>query len=282
MPRPCPIHIPAKDFSLILLAFLLPFSIYLLLLGIINRRPHPVVMPGTWDFAGLLFAASGFLLVTGPAVITSGSESWRMFWLFGSKAGIPAVEESAARIWGLLATLYFGIVVGGAIYLLRQRRGLTAIYNIRPEAFEKVLAQVFATLNLNPLRSGNLFVFGTGNAYPAPRRQSRAIQAPHHIPGSAEILTNPDAATEEQELFNETAVLEMDPFGALRHVTLRWEPASTMLRHEVETELSRVLSRTPTSPGPVGDWLVLIAMGLIGFNLLTTFLGLALSHFVRR
>ena len=82
---------------MILLAFLLPFSIYLLLLGNLNRRPHPVLVPGTWDFAGVLFAASGFLLVVGPAVISSGSEGWRMFWLFGARAGLPAVDEGAAR-----------------------------------------------------------------------------------------------------------------------------------------------------------------------------------------
>jgi hypothetical protein len=268
---------------LILLAFLLPFSIYLLLLGILNRRPHPVVIPGTWDFAGILFAAAGFLLVGGPAIISSSSESWRMFWLFGPRGGAPAIDESAVRLWPILASLYFAIILGGAILLLYRRRGLTAIYNVESESFEKAMARVLGSLGVNPIRSGNLFVFGAGSTLSAsPQSSASAIQPPHHFPA---ILESPASAattsTSDARLIGEPAVLEMDPFPLLRHVTLRWDPANTMLRREIETELARALSGTPTRTNPAGDWMILIAMALIGFNLLVTF-GLTMTNLASR
>jgi hypothetical protein len=266
---------------LILLAFLLPFSLYLLLLGKLNRRPHPVLVPGTWDFAGLLFAASGFLLVVGPAVISSGSESWRMFWLFGVKPGFPAGDDGAARFWVLLAILYFGTVVGGAAYLLRRRRALTAIYNIAPEVFEKTLARVFGTLGLNPLRSGNLFVFGAGSPFVTGRHDQLAIQSPHRLAGQPSSSRAEGVGTVETEVVGETALLEVEPFALLRHVTLRWEPESALLRREVEAELARTLAETGSPANPVGDWLTLIALALIAFNLLATF-GMTATSFLRR
>jgi hypothetical protein len=262
---------------LILLAFLLPFSVYLLFLGILNRRPHPVLVPGTWDFVGLLFAASGFLLVGGPAVISSGSEGWRMFWLFGNRGGLPSAAGGAARLWGALATVYFAAVVGGAAYLLRRRREVTAVYNVGPEAFEKALAQTLGSLGLNPLRTGNLFVFGAGGTFSAPGHAHEGIQAPHHLPAPARAAT----AVADAEAVAEPAVLEVEPFALLRHVTLRWEPAASPFRREVEAELARVLAQTRSPDSPVGDWLTLIAGVLIFFNLLTT-CGLALTSFLRR
>src|SRR4051812_39089865 len=44
---------PVKGLALILLAFLLPLGVYLIVLGALNRRRHPVLVSGTWDFIGL-------------------------------------------------------------------------------------------------------------------------------------------------------------------------------------------------------------------------------------
>jgi hypothetical protein len=266
---------------LILLAFLLPFSIYLLLLGTINRRPHPVVVSGTWDFAGILFAASGFLVAIGPAIISSGSEGWRMFWLFGARAGIPPIDDSASRFWSFLAGVYFLVVVVGSAFLLRWRRGQTAIYNVRSDVLEKSLSRVFSSLGINPLRSGSLFVFGTTSPFSAPKRTAAAIQAPHHLPVSSSQASKEEETLMERDLVTDAAVLEVDSFDLLRHVTLRWEPATTLVRHEVEAELVRTLAQSTTTENPVGDWMVLIALGLIAFNLLMTF-GLALFNFLHR
>jgi hypothetical protein len=259
---------------LILLAFLLPFSVYLLVIGMINRRPHPVVIPGTWDFVGLVFAASGFLLVGGPAVLSSGSEGWRMFWLFGSRDALPA-RDGTVTLWVVLAAAYFAFVVSGVILLLFRRRALTAVYNVEPDAFEKALARVFGSLRLNPIRSGNLFVFDVTTRPPSPKDSREGIRS--SPAGPAEESSRPPGAAP----LAQGAVLEVDPFNLFRHVTLRWEPAAAPLRREVEGELERALSETRCTDHPVGDWIVLVAMALIAFNLLATF-GLTVANFFRR
>src|SRR5215210_6898917 len=104
-------HHPHGAAPLIFVVFLLPLGLYLLLLGQLNRQPRPVFLSGTLDFVGILFAASGFLLFGGPAVLTSLNESWRQFWLLGentiSRDGLLAQWQ----FWVFLSLLYFTVVV---------------------------------------------------------------------------------------------------------------------------------------------------------------------------
>jgi hypothetical protein len=143
---------------LILLAFLLPFSIYLFVLGSLNRRRHPVMVSGVTDFIGVLFAASGFLLLGGPSVLSSLNERWRMFWLLGERP--TATSEGFWQFWIFLSVLYFLIVVTGAALVLRTQRHLTSVYNVEPGLIQRCLVQVCEQMGLDPARSGNLFVFG--------------------------------------------------------------------------------------------------------------------------
>jgi hypothetical protein len=46
-------------------ALALPLAVYLLVLAWINRGRRALMVSGPWDFAGILFAASGFLLFGG-------------------------------------------------------------------------------------------------------------------------------------------------------------------------------------------------------------------------
>jgi hypothetical protein len=243
---------------LILLACLLPLALYLLVLGAVNRRRQPLFVPGPWDFAGILFAASGFLLAGGPALLSSRSETWRLFWLYGrGGAAADGVPESYA----LPAALYFLAVLAWAAYLLWRRRELTAVYNADPEAVEKALAEVFDRSGLRPIRSGNLFLFG---AAPEPEAPT-GIQAPHHLPPGPPAGTRPDddGPSLAAEFAGQTAVLEVDPFALMHHVSLRWDPADVPLRRAVERELARVLERFPP-PGPaLGDWLTAVGLGLV-------------------
>ena len=66
-----------------LVAFLFPLTIYLFVLGLINRRRGPLLVSGPWDFAGVLFAASGFLLVVGPSILAGMGDRWRVVRLAG-------------------------------------------------------------------------------------------------------------------------------------------------------------------------------------------------------
>jgi hypothetical protein len=256
---------------LILLAFFLPLAFYLLVLGHVNRRRRPLLVSGTWDLIGLLAAASGFLLFGGPAILTGLHERWRLFWLFGE--GGP---DTGWSLWVLLWVLYFVAVVGGVAYLFWRQRHLTCVYNVDPAVLEHALGEVCEQLGLDPARSGNLFLFGLSLDIPARRSRSpEGIQAPHHlpVPVSAERLrTAPQPAEPEVvaagELLGQSAILEVEVFRLLRHVTLRWDPMDSPLRPEIESALAARLARAPAPDHQTGAWLTLLGLTLLAGSFL--------------
>lgn len=239
---------------MILLAFLLPVAIYLLVLGGIHRRVYPLVVSGTTDCIGVLLASSGLLLLGGPAALSSLSERWRLFWLLG-RTGSQSTSEGVWQLWIFLSVLYFLVVITLAVWLFLQHRHLTSIYNVTPETVERVLAQVFERLGLAPVRSGMLYLFGV-------------------IPPGAERPPEEKGEGREEEeaawaqLAGQGTVLEVDFFPAMRHVSLRWDPARSPLRQTVEHEVEKILSRTPSPPSEVAAWLTLSGLGLLVLFLL--------------
>jgi hypothetical protein len=254
---------------LILLAFLLPLAVYLVVLGVINRRPYPLVVSGVWDFIGLLFAASGFLLFSGPAILSSLHERWRLYWLLG-QAPSPG-GDGAWPLWMLLSVPYFLFILLGSAWVLRRRRHLTAIYNVEPAAVEHTLGEVCARLGLSPVRSGSLFLFGiaVGRAAQPRAEYPDGIQAPHYLPATLQAATPSGAPG---DLAGQAAILEVDCFPSMNHVTLRWDPADPPLRHEIEAALRRRLGETLQPRSELGGWLLLVGSTL----LFGTFLGTAL------
>jgi hypothetical protein len=227
---------------LILLAFFFPLAVYLLVLGILNRHRHPLLVSGVWDGIGLLFGVSGFLFFAGPAILSALSERWRWFWLLGKSGVSFAGSEGSWPAWAFLAFLYVLLIVGGAaLYLWRQLR-FTAIYNSKTDLVERTLTDTCKELGINPMRSGNLFLFG------------------------------PPAEGQEQR-----TVLEVESFPLMSHVTLRWEPADSSLRRSVETELGRRLAETISDEGLRGAWLLSLGFILLSFDLAGAFF-LVLLH----
>lgn len=253
---------------MILLAFFFPLALYLLVLGGINRRRHPLMMSGVWDFIGLLFAASGFLLLGGPAILSSLNERWRLFWLLGRSSANP---EGAWQFWLFLSLLYFLLVVVGAGTLLWRQRALTSIYNTDRSLVEKCLAQICEQLHLTPVRTGNLFLFGLGAESSALARVPApgAVQAPHYLPQAVTTATGErrdgrGLETGERDFLGQTAVLEIEAFAALRHVSLRWEPADSLFRQVIEAQLELALAQTPSEgESEVGSWLTVLGLGLL-------------------
>jgi hypothetical protein len=276
---------------MILLAFFLPLAIYLLILGLLNRRRYPLLVSGIWDGIGLVFGASGFLFFAGPAVFSSLSERWRLYWLLG-KGDVPvAGADGAWQFWTFLSILYFVLVVAGVAFYFRRQRQLTAIYNADATQVEHALAQICERLGLNPVRSGGLFLFGLSLGLSAGRRGASVekIQAPHYLPGGIragqgqlEIMpasaakSLPDAAVLEQ-----TAILELDSFPLMRHVTLRWDPTDSPLRQVVETELAGRLAQTPSTESPLGSWLLTLGCLLLAFEMAGAFLVVLIRAFLR-
>jgi hypothetical protein len=253
----------------ILVAFFLPLAGYLLFLGFLNGRRRPVLVSGTWDLIGLLFAGSGFLLFGGPAILTGLNERWRMFWLFGE--GDFGEGGSGWHFWVLLWALYYAAVVAGTAYLFRRRRARTCVYNVEPSALVGTLGEVCDRLGLGPVRSGNLFLFGMNAVAPPGRRatHAEAIQAPpYHGPGPhLEVAAGPKDSPADDRL-GCAAVLEVDSFPALAHATLSWDPPSAPLRREVEAELERRLRATPAPDHDTGAWLTLVGLTLLAGSLL--------------
>lgn len=257
---------------MILLAFLLPFTVYVLVLGAVNRRRRPVMVPGIWDFAGVLFAASGFLLFVGPAVLSSRSEGTRLFWAAGRAGDGGAV----ANLWVFLALVYFGVVISGASFLLWRRRDTTSVYNLDARSAEESLTAVFDHFGITPVRSGSLFFFGADIQNGEPHRPSgtEGIQGPHYLPPFGRGMGTrsreepqrgnrfPVAGSSAPEFHVHSVILEVESFELLRHVTLRWDPPDSVVRQEVEGELGRSLAKRSPSYNPAGDWLFLTGLFL--------------------
>jgi hypothetical protein len=207
------------------LAFLFPIATYCLFLAVVNAREHPTMISGPWDFLGVLFATSGFLLAGGPLLISLVQTSWRQALALGQVGG-------SAQSWWLLGVLlwlgYFAALIGGALWLLRRRRAFTVIYNIDPALFDEALRQVLDHLHLQSARAGNRLTIRT--------------------------LGHPTMETE----------LEIDPFPSLHNVTLHWRVADGRLRQEIEAELGRLFRGVSGSDNPSAGWFLTIATCLFG------------------
>jgi hypothetical protein len=256
-----------KEALVIVLVFLLPLSIYCLVLALLNRRPGPVVVSGIWDFLGVLFGLSGFLLAGGPAILSNINGSWRGFF----SAGAAPAGDGQRLLMTALLVLYFVLLGAGVLVLLWRRRGTTAVYNVETGRFEDVFGQVLDSLGLSWTRAGNRFYIQTGEGSSA--APAAYGGGPEQRVGTAPL---PTAASSEQ-----TAVVEMEPFPLLRHVTLRWGRMGAILRHEVEGELARAVSGMRTHYNPATGWLLSAASALFILIFLVMLFLLAVNILVR-
>ena len=216
---------------MIFVAFLLPLAIYCLVLGFINRRQHPTMVSAAWDFAGLLFAASGFLVFGFPGMLSSLSEHGRHVAMFGVPPRDPnqwglfrdLAEGLASTLYafgnGAILLAYFLIVVVGCAGVIWRRQNQTAVYNIHPNVFEEILGSVLDAAGLVWGREGKRWVI---------RRNEKAV----------------------------AHSLQVDATASLCHVTLRWETQDADLRKQVEGELAQSLAEVRTRDNPVAIWLL--------------------------
>ena len=139
---------------------LTPFALYLYWLSGVNRRPHPTVMSGSWDFTGLILGLSGFVLFGGGLLLSLLQSNVR-FLMRGNFEAVRAAWGQDRQTWALLAVIYAVAVVGGVLLTLKARRRTLVVYNVEPAVFEGTLAEVFDTLIGRPVeRRGNLWVGG--------------------------------------------------------------------------------------------------------------------------
>jgi hypothetical protein len=243
---------------LLLLALLLPpLSFYLIVLGWINRRPRPVLTAGTWDFVGVLFALSGFLLVGGPAFLSSLDEQSRVFWLLGEMEPARASAGGNGILWIVLRLLYFAITVGGAAFVLWRCRRLTSVYNVDSRGVFTALEQTLQRLGLNFLRNGDSFLIGGRAGESAPKAKLSEGILTTAVPPAA-------AAVAAAAPIGRSTVLHVDVFSFMRHATLRWDPVDSPSRREVEKELTIALAEIPAPEQEpmLGGCLTLVGVSL--------------------
>jgi len=248
-------------FGLLIIFF--PVAAYLLYLAVLNGRPHPTLIAGPWEFAGALFATSGFWLLGGPLILSNFHAYWRPALLRGETAELAGGDWSF--LWLLLWLGYFAVVLGGAVLLLRQRRNATIIYNIEPPLFDEALAHVAQRLGVAATRIGNRVAFyPAGEDGPAPPPD--AIQAVASAPSAAATLS-----TSSPPL----AALELDPFPAMHNITLRWQSEGATFRRDLEAELARLFAQVESPENPVSGWCLTVSsclfsaifLGLVAFVL---------------
>ncbi len=241
----------------LLLLCLFPVALYCVVLAMLNRRLQPTLVPGAWDFLGLLFAASGLLLFATPRLLNE---------MFARALGNIILEEhDPARtasgnfltLWWIAWTAYYGIVLGGSAVLIWLRSNRTIIYNIGPPDLERALALALGRLRLAVTRAANRLYIASGGAAapePVPEPQLTAVSA------------NPLDAVPEQtalpaRVATGEAVLDVEAFETMWNVTLHWRTQSGGLRQEVEDALARELREVRTYDNPVGSWF----LGVAGF-----------------
>jgi hypothetical protein len=215
---------------LLVLAFIFPLGIYCLILGALNRRERPLLVSGRWDFAGVLFATSGFLLFVGPAVLRSLYERWRFHWLLGVTGDADRDGGVGYSLWLATWYVYYVAVIAGSAWMLKRRGEFTAVYNLDRAVLEVALARVLERLGVSWRRAGNHFFL------------------------KPETLVPP---------VGDSPALEIETFAALNHATLRWHGVDEPSRQGIERELDQVLAGMPPSGNSVGGWFISLGASIL-------------------
>jgi hypothetical protein len=279
-----------------------PLAVYFFVLAQLNRRRHPVLVSGIWDFAGVLFALSGFLLLGGPFIMASLNQDWRDFWL---RSPFRSSEEIGEQWWYLrlgIWAVYFAVVLFGAFFLLRGRAQVTSIYNVDQDILDQALDQALDRLHLDWRRVGHVLDIGGPDLPDEQTAAKTAIVAPGQVGvedrrskmgrgsseqnrSEAEMVESGDgleasaassmlesrSLNELRDRHRQRMRLEVNPFPAMCHVTLQWSRGDRLVRREIERELAKLLDGIASPYNPVARWLMTVAgilMGMVSFGLL--------------
>jgi hypothetical protein len=223
----------------------LPVAFYCLVLAAINRRTTPLLVNGGWDMVGLMFAASGFFLVTIPMLLN------RFYERTISELGGEPFLELWFRHW-LVWLLYYLLIISGGAFLILWRGQKTMIYNIDPELFVPALESAFAPLGLEVQTQHHRIVI-----VPAVKTESEGT-------GIVEGLPVPSRALPKD---NRHAEFDYDSFPALCHVTLHWRQTSPQFRQDVEKELQKALSGATPQDNPATAWFLCVSGLVFGMML---------------
>jgi hypothetical protein len=217
------------------LACLFPLSLYCLFLAMLHQRRHPTVISGRWDFAGVLIALSGFLLVGGTTMVLVLESRARDWFIRGqSWRDLVSMQAREHGLTLLLWGVYLLVLLSASLRQFRLRRKITSLYNIDASELEDVLNHTLDRLGLERERHGDQWLIGPKD--------------------------------------NRRAILELDGSPVMRHVSLRWRyAASPDARAELAAELARDLAAYPSPESRTAGWFLTAGAAL--FTMMVFLLG---------
>lgn len=232
---------------------LFPMLVYCLLLMGLNGRNRASMVPGTWDFAGVLLATSGFILGGGPLILAGLNSAWRRYLLQGRVSDWRTLSGEGNTVALGLWALFFVAVVCLATTLIMRRRSYTVIYNVDVPHFENALEWIFGRLALVWKRT----------------ERGYEINRPHggpRLPWRQPLTTQADGSDSGAEPANrpETAWLVLYPLPGSCNVTLQWFGDSAEVRRRVEGEMQQLLPNLRPESNPVSQRLLVAATALFG------------------
>jgi hypothetical protein len=222
------------------LVCLLPLALYLLFLAFLNNRPRPTLLSGRWDLTCMLLGLSGFILVGGPVLLSAFDSTWRAIIFEGNFAHARSQLRDEPATWSILAAIYVLGMATAIILMMRARQRVSVIYNLGSDV-DVLVARALDRLGLRWRKQ-----FGAYEVLPP--------QASGDTKEAADSDGKPLPAYREDAAFFRASQLEVDPFPAMSHVTLRWYEADPAMRRVVESELLKLLDHTPSPPNPAGSW----------------------------
>src|SRR5262249_41959674 len=87
----------------------------------------------------------------------------------------------------------------------------------------------------------------------------RPGNAPLELDGDPAVnVPQPDPDAGTSAYLTPLGELELDPFGAMRHVTLRWRGVDRVLRRDIEAELAKVLAEVESPENPLAGWFMTV------------------------
>ena len=144
------------------LCCLMPLTFYLCWLASVNKKSHPTVVSGRWDFAMVLAALSGFILVGGALLLTLVQSDTR-FFMRGNFEQLREGWEQSSAAWLLVALGYLLLVIGTAALTLTNRTRWLSVCNVDATIAERAIERALElSLITNATRYGNRWTHGPG------------------------------------------------------------------------------------------------------------------------
>jgi hypothetical protein len=208
------------------------------------------------------------------------NQTMRSLWLRSESGSVAVLGENWWYVRVILWALYFGVIIGGSVFLLWKRARITSFYNVDPPALDEALARVLNRLQMKWTRAGNQ-VFVDFSTFPEGavkigkdfRIRQTAIVSQGSLPGqeteelqpAGELHTGANAAMHAPEIMSQQSVpvLTLDPFPAMHHVSFQWPKEAERCRKVIETELAYRLQEVHPEDNPAAVWLLSIGSTLL-------------------